>query len=160
MRSGYHLSQDRAVLPAQMKVAFQGLAQLGALTVVNYQRAGGLQGLEAAHIEWHIINTEHATGVNRVQVRALLLALTNRETNWEALKTVPKTLDQLAHEIAVPEQLVQACLNNLELKEIVRKRIDPDTNQHVWCNRSAFGDQFYTTAGVNQSLFTDCFSSL
>src|SRR5262249_28492076 len=47
------LSQDGAVLPVQMKVAFQGLETLGALTERDYKRAGGLAGLEAGYIEWH-----------------------------------------------------------------------------------------------------------
>ncbi|MGH7454800.1 MAG: hypothetical protein ACRENG_25815, partial [bacterium] len=41
------LSQPGAILPAQMKIAFQGLARLKTLTIGDYQRIGGLPGLEA-----------------------------------------------------------------------------------------------------------------
>jgi hypothetical protein len=130
------LSQDGAVLPVQMKIVLQGLASLGSLTVRDYERVGGLHGLEAAHIEWHVASTALHSGLTRVQVRTLLMSLADAET----LKTVPRSTADLEKAIIAGdetntgrfEKAVEAALNDLQMKEIIRKRLDPDTRQHVW----------------------------
>jgi hypothetical protein len=53
-RLARNLSQEGAVLPVQMKIASQGLASLRSLTVGDYERAGGVGGLQAAHVERHV----------------------------------------------------------------------------------------------------------
>jgi hypothetical protein len=129
------LGQDGAVLPVQMKIVLQGVASLGSLTVRDYERAGGLHGLEAAHVERHVASTALHSGLTRVQVRTLLTSLANAKT----LKTVPRSTADLEKAIiagdeANPgrlERAVEAALNDLQMKEIIRKRLDPDTRQHV-----------------------------
>jgi hypothetical protein len=130
------LSQDGAVLPVQMKIVLQGLASLGSLTVREYERAGGLHGLEAAHVEWHVASTALHSGLTRVQVQTLFRSLADAET----LKTVPRSTTDLEKAIiagdetnpARTERAVEAALDDLQMKEIIRKRVDPDTRQHVW----------------------------
>ncbi len=148
------LSQSGAVLPAQMKIALQGLARLKTLTIGDYQRLGGLPGLEARHIEAHIAeaerhfaHTKQGAQLTQKQIRGLLLALVNRET----LKTVPRSNEELEQIIiadnvgeAKPmQQTVQDCLDYLQQREIIRKRIDPDTRRQLWLL-----DHDYLCAGV------------
>jgi hypothetical protein len=71
-------------------------------------------------------------------VRTLLTSLADAET----LKTVPRSTADLVKTITVgnaadPSHLkgaVEVALDDMERKEIVRKRLDPDTRQHVWVN--------------------------
>ncbi|HEY44610.1 MAG TPA: hypothetical protein G4O11_11575 [Anaerolineae bacterium] len=130
------LSKDGAVLPVQMKIALQNLAGLGALTVRDYERKGGLRGLEAAHVQQHVSGAARNFNLTRSQVRTLLLAMVDPE----ALKTIPKSTDDLQKAVIRGDkrdsgrlqQTVQVVLNYLEQREIIRKRLDPDTHQHVW----------------------------
>jgi hypothetical protein len=130
------LSEDGAVLPVQMKFALQGLASLRSLTVRDYARADRLRGLEAAYVEWRIVNTARHSSLTEIHVRSLLTSLAEPET----LKTVPRSTADLAKTITVgntadPSHLkgaVEVALEDLEKKEIVRRRLDPDTRQHVW----------------------------
>jgi hypothetical protein len=130
------LSEDGAVLPVQMKIALQWLARLKSLTVRDYERADRLRGLEAAYVEWRIVNTARHSGLTEIHVRTLLTSLADAET----LKTVPRSTADLAKTITVgntadPSHLkgaVEVALDDMERKEIVRKRLDPDTRQHVW----------------------------
>ncbi|MGH8070186.1 MAG: hypothetical protein ACRERE_34055 [Candidatus Entotheonellia bacterium] len=130
------LSEDGAVLPVQMKMALQGLASLRALTVRDYERAGGLHGLEAAHVERHIVNTARHSGLTKRQVQTLLTSLADAKT----LKTVPRSSADVAASIAAGDdshvgrvgRAVEEALDDLEKKEILRKRPDRDTRQHVW----------------------------
>jgi uncharacterized protein YjbI with pentapeptide repeats len=130
------LAKDGTVLPAQMKIALQGLASLNALTVPAYEHNGGLRGLEAAHVERHISSTARSFNLTKSRVRTLLASLVERE----ALKTVPKSTEDLQR-VFLPEEnrdpehrrkTIQAVLDYLEQREIIRRRLDPDTRQHVW----------------------------
>jgi hypothetical protein len=85
------LSQDGAVLAVQMKIALQGLASLRSLTVGDYERAGGVDGLQAAHIDRHVASTAIHSGLTKMQVRTLLISLADAET----LKTVPRSTADL-----------------------------------------------------------------
>ena len=130
------LSEDGAILPIQMKIALQGLAILRSLTVRDYERAGGLHGLEAAHVERHIVNTALHSGLTKIQVQILLTSLADAKT----FKTVPRSTEDVAAAITAGDdsrtdrirKAVEEALDDLEKKEIIRKRLDPDTRQHVW----------------------------
>ena len=75
------LSQDKGVLPVQMKITLQGLASLIPLTVRAYERAGVLHGLAAVHINQRVKHTASSVGLEEIQVRALLRALPSRNTD-------------------------------------------------------------------------------
>ncbi len=130
------LSQDGAVLPVQMKTALQGLASLRSLTVGDYERAGRVNGLEAVHVERHVASTAIHSGLTKMQVRTLLISLADAET----LKTTPRSTADLEKALMAGHETdtdhiasaVEATLNDLEQKEIIRKRLDPDSRQHVW----------------------------
>jgi hypothetical protein len=131
------LREDGAVLPVQMKIALQSLGSLRSLlTLRDYERAGRLHGLEAAYIEWRIVNTARHSGLTKIQVQTLLTCLADAET----LKTVPKSADDVTATITAGDEshagrirkAVEEALDDLEKKEIIRKRLDPDTHQRVW----------------------------
>jgi hypothetical protein len=131
-RLARNLSQEGAVLPVQMKIASQGLASLRSLTVGDYERAGGVGGLQAAHVD----STAIHSGLSKTQVRTLLLSWTDAET----LKTVPRSTDDVAAAITTGDEshagrirkAVEEALDDLEKKEVIRKRLDPDIHQQVW----------------------------
>jgi hypothetical protein len=139
------LDRIRGVLPIQMRLAFRGLESLRTLTEREYDKEGGLTGLEAAYIERQIKNTAANTwGSDRPSpgergVLALLVALVNRKDN-EALKTNPKTYEELekallaenAESVELVEKFLSRVLDDLKKKEFLRSRTDPDTRGCVW----------------------------
>jgi hypothetical protein len=136
-RLARNLCYDGTALPAQMKIILQGLASLPSLTVRDYERVGGLQGLEATHIERQIANTAYNSRLTVMQVRKVLVALADAET----FKTVPRSTQDLKDIITTVDyqsdgsrlkQATEDALDDLEKKELVRKRLDPDTRQHMW----------------------------
>jgi hypothetical protein len=76
------------------------------------------------------------SGLSKTQVRTLLLSWTDAET----LKTVPRSTDDVAAAITTGDEshagrirkAVEEALDDLERKEVIRKRLDPDTHQQVW----------------------------
>jgi Novel STAND NTPase 1 len=130
------LTVEGVVLPVQMKITFQGLANLGALTIHEYEGGGGLRGIEAAHIEENIGRAARQSGLSKQQVRRLIVGL----VDVERAKTIPRTLpsfrQMLANDMAVvPPDLtkrLEVALEVLQQREIVRKRTDPLTSEGVW----------------------------
>jgi hypothetical protein len=106
------------------------------LTVGDYERADRLRGLEAAYVEWRIVNTARHSGLTEILVRTLLTSLADAAT----LKTVPRSTADLAKPITVgntadPSGLkgaVEVALDDLEKKEIVCRRFNPYARQHIW----------------------------
>ena len=126
------LGSEGAVLPAQMKVIFQALTQLRQLTVGEYQREGGLRGLEAAYIARHIIDAGRISKLGENRVGVLLLALVDPQT----LKTRGCTGCELAQQLHLSgtgfETALSQALSDLENKKIIRQRLNPDTEELVW----------------------------
>jgi hypothetical protein len=123
------LSEEGSILPIQMKLALKGLTALPYLTIREYERRGGLHGLEAADVEWRITNTVRLHSVSSTQALALLADMVDRE----ARKTRSRAIDQLSH--AVPELTaarIEPILQEWETKELVRQRVNPDNNEPVW----------------------------
>jgi hypothetical protein len=119
-----------------MKIALQGLASLRSLTVGDYERAGGVDGLQAAHIDRHVANIAIHSALTKMQVRTLLVSLADAET----LKTMPRSTADLEKAVVAGYETnvdrivsaVEAALDDLEMKEIIRERLDPDNRQQVW----------------------------
>jgi hypothetical protein len=125
------LSREGAVLPIQMSLALKGLGNLPYLTVREYERHGGLHGLEAADIEWHAKNAARRAGIRDAEALAILCAMVDREAH----KTRPRT----RAELNAPAGL----LEEWETKELLRRRVDPDTGDEAWSL-----DHDYLTGGV------------
>jgi hypothetical protein len=124
------LASDGWVLPIQMQVAFSGLADLRLLSVGEYERQGGLSGLEALYLESRISAVERAVGgLSKTDIRNVLLMMVDPA----AKKTVARTAEQLQVSLARkdPSQL-NYLLDKLEVDEVVRHRIDPGEEGSVW----------------------------
>jgi hypothetical protein len=130
MRLAKDLAQEGLVLPIQMRMAFLGLKKLKYLTVADYERAGGLVGLETGDLESDIANTARKFGLRQEQIRQLLLALVDEKT----LKTQAQTTANLAKAMGIEanSEVFQKALHDLKRKEILRDRPDPDTRASVW----------------------------
>ena len=118
--------EDRGVLPIQMRVVISGLSDLDFLTPADLERAKGIHGLEAAHIEKHIGKAPDETSF----VLEVLLQLVNQERG-NVRKTVVKTLDELASGCEVSAQRVKPVIKSLEGDGLVRRRVDPGRGE-VW----------------------------
>ncbi len=62
------LEASGAVLPQQLKLVLQGLRSLPRLTIGAYDRANGVEGLEAASVGDAIASAERISGLNPTQV--------------------------------------------------------------------------------------------
>lgn len=127
------LTQEGSVLPVQMRLALQGLGSLRRLTVADYDRAGGLRGLEAKYIENHLAQTASHAGLDKATMRKFLKLFVDSEK----LKTIPRSASEIAGEIGDPSSSalrnsIEIALDDLETKEVLRKRVDPETQAEVW----------------------------
>ncbi len=121
------LAADGWVLPIQMQVAFSGLAEMRFLSVGEYERQGGLPGLEALHLESRISAAARAVSVSVTEVRAVLLSLVDRVTR----KTVAQPTEKLQQASSGGNKLMDL-LEKLESDEVVRRRLDPGGEGSVW----------------------------
>jgi hypothetical protein len=86
-----------------MKITLQALASLRSLTVGDYERAGGVDGLQAEHVERDVASTAIHSGLTKMQVRTLLISLADGET----LRTVPRSTAELENEIVPAVRWIQ-----------------------------------------------------
>lgn len=123
------LAADGWVLPIQMQVAFSGLAELRFLSVGEYERQGGLPGLEALHLESRISAAARAVGVSVAEVRGILLSMVDRSTRKTVAQPMKKLLQVFSDRNS---SRLTDLLGKLELDEVVRPRIDPGGEGSVW----------------------------
>ena len=128
------LERGGFVLPQQLRSALAGLRGLRYLTVADYEKAGGLAGLEAQLVEREVKSAARMSGLSEAAVRQLLLAMVVR---GEEGKTVARPFNELvaiASDPKVDEDAVRSALNQLsDRAELVRRRIDPDTGAEAGC---------------------------
>jgi hypothetical protein len=114
------LERGGAVLPQQLKVALLGLARLKPLSVLAYDRAGGIEGLEALYIETAVSRAASRAGVSPGVVRSILLRLVERDG---IRRGAPLTIGQLAEGIADCDNVrLAAALEALEEADVLRRR--------------------------------------
>lgn len=128
---------DGVVLPMQMTVAFKAVESLGALTVGEYERWGGLPGIEGAYVERNVLAVARLSVLTTAQVRSLLASLI--DTRSRPLKALPLSASSLREQIqngtsglADPDKSLEIALDILEQRQIVRKRVDPISSEDVW----------------------------
>jgi hypothetical protein len=143
----HDLNRGQSVLPQQLKMALEGLAHLDYLTVADYDRKGGLPGLEAEHVKWSIESVARRTGMRQpnrpdipnlstFEVQKILVSLIDEKTQT----TVAHTVDDITKELASgdPRAMralagpVQKALELLAQLDLVRTRVDPHTRRKVW----------------------------
>jgi hypothetical protein len=119
------------VLPAQMKLVFRGLAQLGNLTVGNYLRAGGLHGLEALAIEREIAQAAQHAGCEPGDIRALLLSLVDPTGPSKTGRTQGEFLGLLQPALRDAAKLDLA-LNSMRDADLIRAGLSTDRADTIW----------------------------
>lgn len=130
------LAQDGLILPVQLSVALQALRRLPALTVGEYERQGGAEGLERFHIERHIVEAAHASGLAAERVRKVLVSLVEPvkgktvQLTSSALLSLLGPADEPSRTI-LSEQL-QKALEYLEDRSIIRRRPAEEENEDAW----------------------------
>lgn len=117
---------DQGVLPIQLRVVLSGLSELKYLTPGALRQAGGIRGLEAAHIWKHI---RKAPGDDE-QVVSVLLGLVDSKLNGSEY-THARSAQELATETNLPSRLVEDSLKSLEEVRIVRKSVG-SSEQDRW----------------------------
>jgi len=134
------LSEEGSVLPVRMSLALAGLRTLPYLTVREYERGGGLEGLEAAYVEWRVQNGARAAGIQNSEALRILTAMVDRE----ARKTRPCTMAELCAAVpALRPEAVKAIVSEWEKKELLRRRPAIDTGSDTWSL-----DHDYLSGGV------------
>jgi hypothetical protein len=113
------LTRDDVVLPMQIQAAIQGLASLQNhfLTVGNYNRAGGLLGLEAAFVERCITSAKRLHHIEPATSRVVLRKLVDGD------KTVPAAVSELANRSGLPASSLGRILRHWEQLGLVRRRV-------------------------------------
>ena len=125
------MEADGNLLPIQMRVVFRSLAGLHPLTKAAYRRQGGLRGLEAANINYHVAESARYSGFDTAEIRRLLVRMVDVRSQRTTPVSEPLLLDTLPESKREPAKLLRL-MGSLADKEIVRKRIDPDTGASVW----------------------------
>jgi len=117
------------VLPVQMVRAFEGLVNLPSLTVREYERRGGLSGIDAYYLEIRLKEIGQRVGWEvslLLQILSSLIAgnKTSSKTEEELLNIVPESIRG--------EKTLQIVLGDLEEHKIVRHIILPSSHQLAW----------------------------
>ncbi len=126
--------RNRFVLPARLKGALEGLRTLRWLTVAEYERGGGLAGMEMSHVKRHVIGASGASQLRVEQVRKVLLSLIDPKAlaagNPEGLTTISRQFKKLVNALRLgteQQPLLKQCLDYLVDRGLVRRQIQPDT---------------------------------
>lgn len=123
------LSKEGYVLPIQMSLAIAGLGTLPYLTVREYERHGGVSGLEAADIEWRSGNAARRVGVSDAQALKILASMVDpvaRKTRGRTFAEIRGTGN------GMNETDLRSLLADWETKDLLRRRADPSTGDEVW----------------------------
>jgi hypothetical protein len=108
------------VLPQQLKVALLGLGRLGRLSVPNYERIGGVPGLEARYVADSLARAAARADLDAAAVRTALVRLVEPDG---ARRAPPLPASDLA--LGLPERdaaRLGGALEALEEADILRRR--------------------------------------
>lgn len=129
------VAEDDRVLPVQLSIVLQALHQLSALTVREYERRGGAEGLERLHIERNLAEAARVSGLSVEQVRKVLVAMveparakTLQRRTAELLAVTGQT--HPSQQDAADE--LQKTLECLEGRGILRRRPSGTEGEDLW----------------------------
>jgi hypothetical protein len=123
------LERGDVVLPQQLRIVLLGLGTLPyrILSVSAYERAGGVPGIEARFVQDCISRVSRLASVQPEQLRAILLAMVERD------KTIEQSDAQLQTVVpGLSEEQLNIALREFERLEIVRCRVGADTRWRKW----------------------------
>lgn len=127
------LAPEGWVLPIQMRVGLQGLADLSPLSPLAYAQGGGLSGLEARHVARSVAQAVRTARWSENDVLQLLVALVDQDSR----KTEPRTPMQLLAALPPKKYNETSLVNVLSLLrdvgvDLVREGYDPEKGEPVW----------------------------
>jgi hypothetical protein len=122
------LSADGEVLPVRMTVALQGLVSLPHLTVRDYVRLGGLEGLEA---EFILNRSKAAARETHHKFEDVLHLLTTFQSELDVPAPI-STVDLLKRSHFRNQNELSQVLRYLDTHNIVRRRLNPDSDGEHW----------------------------
>ena len=130
------LAQEGLILPVQLSLVLQALPRLPVLTVGEYERHGGSEGLERFHLERHIVDTSTVSGLSPDQVRRILVGLVDPIK----VKTTPRLTSELLSLLQPADetsrlrltQELQNTLEHLENRTIIRRRPADEEKEDAW----------------------------
>jgi hypothetical protein len=130
------LESHGSVLPIQMALAYRGLAGLRYLTDTEYEKVGGLVGLEAQYIQQRLSNACLNSRLTFTDLKSALLLMIDRTSGNDLVKTIFRTTQEISAALA-PEDVerqhsLTIALEALESAGILRRRNDPDTGNESW----------------------------
>jgi chorismate mutase len=111
-------SQDGRILPIQLTVALDAIRRWRFLTVAQYRTQGGLPGLERLHIQGHVQDAAHLSGMQIDSLIKVLLLLTDSEGK----KTRRRSFDALGKAVSkTPSEHLRRALERLEEGHVLRQ---------------------------------------
>jgi hypothetical protein len=122
------LTADGDVLGIRVTLALQGLLSLPYLTVADYLRVGGLPGLQAGFVLQCCETAARAARLHAASVLNVLLALAGHGRD----ESPALSLASVAAKTGTEPEALLAALANLETHRLVRRRIDPETDEDHW----------------------------
>ena len=130
-RMAVDLERAGQVLPQQLKLVLQGLRSLSRLTVGTYERAGGIDGLEAASVRDAIASAARGSALSTpVILNRILVPLVDAERRPPG-KARPRTIAQLDDTGLDPASVIEV-LAVLADRDIVRCAGSPSDTATVW----------------------------
>lgn len=123
---------SHGVLPIRLRVVVGGLATLRRLTIADLERAGGVEGIEAAYLEERVRRAGHDSDL----AMRLLLALVDAQTSIPDNSRL-RTSAELSNECAAEEAPVSRILEALARDGVVRLRQD-GPRRDVWQLRHGY----------------------
>lgn len=141
------ISEQDIILPQQLNIVLRGIQSLKQLSVKQYERVGGVAGIEAFYVEQQINGTARTLEIDANQVRAMLVALidhSNPTKTWsrgkeDLLAAAAKGNGQPADDDKLANALVE-----LERGEMVRRLSDRESGRTTYRL-----DHDYLTRGVS-----------
>ena len=117
------------ILPIQMVRALQGLIELPSLTIRDYERRGGLPGVEASHLQSRLKEVTQIVGWDESILLGLLSSFvvdnkTTHQTEGDLLAFLP--------EAARDSAKLRTALEQFEQHKIVRRVISPQDRELAW----------------------------
>lgn len=149
-----NLEYQRRILPIQVRTALKGLIKLPYLSVATYERAGRIDGLEAAYIEDGVASAARRSGLDSGKVLQALLELVD-QSNPETPKTRSCSQSQIAQRIGVDNVQLEQVLGLLGQHDIgiVRVRVGDESDQEGEPQWSLYHDYLARAVLAVQRIF-------
>jgi hypothetical protein len=129
------ISEQDVILPQQLKIVLGGIQSLKRLNLKQYERVGGVAGIEAFYVEQQINGTARKVGLAPSQVRALLVNLIDplnpTKTRFCGKEDLLAVAAKAGGKPVASDELDNA-LEELERGEMLRSPSDPESGRTTY----------------------------